>query len=80
MRSQGIDAPRGLWTKRGMEWLKGVELAHELDALRRDMLVERIEHLSRGLKRVEKALDRVGGADPRVWLLKTIQLYLGGLG
>jgi len=73
LRSQGIDAPRGLWTKRGMEWLKRLALTHELDALRRDMLVERIDYLTRGIRRVEKALDKIGRADPRVCLLKTIR-------
>lgn len=73
LRSQGIEAPKGLWTKRGMEWLKELALTHELDALRRDMLVERIDYLTRGIKRVEKALDRIGRADPRVCLLKTIR-------
>jgi len=40
LRSQGIEAPKGLWTQRGMEWLQAVAMATELDELQRDILQE----------------------------------------
>lgn len=72
LRSCGTQAPRGLWTRAGVDWLKNVEFAEELDALRRDELACRLEHLEGAIKRVTKALDRAARKHPAVGLLRTI--------
>jgi transposase len=72
LRSLGIAAPRGLWTKAGIAWLEGLEFEVELDAIVRDEFVERLGHLDALIRRVTKALDRKARANPAVQLLMTI--------
>lgn len=72
LRSLGISAPKGLWTKKGIEWLRELEFCNELDALMRDEFVERLAHQDALIKRVSKALDRRGRAHAGVQLLMTI--------
>ena len=72
LRSQGIVAPKGLWARSGIAWLKAQKMATELDDVRRDILIERVESLNAMMKRVEKALEKMGGRHPGVCLLMTI--------
>jgi transposase len=72
LRSLGIAAPKGLWTKAGIEWLRGLEFADELDAIVRDEHVETPAHQDALIRRVTKALDRKARAHPGVGLLMTI--------
>lgn len=72
LRSHGIEAPRGLWGRRGLEWLQSAELSTELDSLQRDVLLERLRTLTEMIGRVEDQLNRVGNRHPGVQLLKTI--------
>ena len=72
LKSQGLQAPKGLWSKQGMSWLETVELATELDAIQRDVLVERVRSLTTMTLRVDTALDRMAARHPGVQLLKTI--------
>lgn len=72
LRSQGVDAPRRLWSKKGLTWLRQVEWPTELHALQRDMLLERIESLDAMVIRVEKGLDRIAREHPGVQLLMTV--------
>ncbi len=72
LRSQGIQMPRGLWGPRGLEWLQTVELNTELDALQRDVLLERLRGSTVTIERVEEELNRVARRHPGVELLKTI--------
>jgi transposase len=72
LRSLGIVAPKSLWTKVGIEWLRTVELADEFDALMRDELVERLAHQNVLIRRVTRALDAKARAHPGVQLLMTI--------
>ena len=72
LRGHGIAAPKGLWTRAGMAWLRGVAMPTEFDGVRRDILVERIESLNGMIKRVEKVLDEKGRAHSGVNLLMTI--------
>jgi len=72
LRSQGIQAPRGLWTRRGLAWLASVQLATELDELQRDIMRERLESVASMIKRVEQVLNRKTEAHPGVQLLRTI--------
>jgi transposase len=72
LRSQGIEAPRGLWTRRGLTWLASVQLATDLDKLQRDIMRERLESIASMIQRVERVLNRKGTAHPGVQLLRTI--------
>ena len=74
LRSHGLVKPikQGLWTKPGRAWLGGVELPTAQAALRRDVLVDELEHLDRQVNRVTKELDRMAKEHPGVTLLQTI--------
>jgi transposase len=74
LRSLGIQAPRkpGLWTKRGLAWLKQLALDNLMHALKRDLLVEEIISLSEQLLRVEKELGRYSAGSVAVQILRSI--------
>ena len=72
LRSQGIEAPKGLWTRKGMAWLRSASLTTELDELQRDILCEQIESLTRMIQRAHKLLNGIARRHPAVQLLKTI--------
>mgnify|MGYP001109602779 CR=1 FL=1 len=71
LRSLGIQAPRGLWTRRGLKWLAELELP-ALCAVRRDMSLEELEVFNRQLRQVEKVLTDYSKRHPAVQLLRTI--------
>jgi transposase len=62
----------GLWTKRGIAWLKALALASAADAVRRDVLVDDLDGLDRKVATVERELDRIAKGHPGVALLRTI--------
>ena len=71
LRTYGIEAPRSLWTKKGLAWLEALEL-QELAAIRRDQLVCDLHHHNEKIKRVERELERIAKRHPAVALLRTI--------
>lgn len=71
LRGLGIVPPAGLWTKKGLAWLKTLELKG-LDAVRRDVMLDELGTLSGRIKHVEKELNRIARDHPGVTLLKTI--------
>jgi transposase len=71
LRGLGITPPRGLWTRRGIAWLKALELS-EWDQVRMDLLVEEILSLNEKMRRIEKVLGRIAEKHPGVQLLRTI--------
>jgi transposase len=72
LRSLGVEAPRGLWTRAGRAWLDALELQDELHALQLDLLLEELETLAAKIRRVERELNRRARADAGVRLLMTI--------
>lgn len=72
VRHHGHVAPYRLWTKKGVVWLKGLEFQGGLDALQRDIQVERLESTTRMLRRVEKVLKERAEKHPGVCLLMDI--------
>lgn len=74
LRAHAIRAPRGqgLWTKAGGQWLRSIEFGSMLATLRRDQLLEEVEHYDRLIAGVTGVLDRLAAADPRIGLLRTI--------
>ena len=74
LRTLAIKAPRrpGLWTARGMVWLRQLELSQSMHALKRDLLVQEIETLTHQVHRVEQELARFAKPNPAVWQLQSI--------
>src|SRR2546421_12960914 len=58
LRGAGVVPPRnpGLWTKKGLAWLRQLELPTASQQLRRDLLLEEIEGLIRQVRRGEEQL------------------------
>lgn len=73
LRGLGQSAPAvgGLWTKKGIRWLKERAMS-AADALRRDVMVDDLEDLEKKVRRVEKELDGIAAGHPGVALLMTI--------
>jgi transposase len=74
LRCAGVVPPRrpGLWTKGGMEWLRRLELPTASQQLRRDLLLEEVEALTRQVRRIEQQLNHQAGRSPAVAVLRTI--------
>ena len=74
LRSAGAVPPRrpSLWTKQGMAWLRQLELPTLSQALRRDLLIEEIETLTRQVRRIEQDLNRRGQQSAAVFQLQSI--------
>jgi transposase len=71
LRSNGILAPRGLWTAKGLGWLVAQELS-EFEAIQREMLLEELSQVQAKIKRVESVLKKRADKEPSVCVLKTI--------
>jgi transposase len=68
LRSAGIVPPRqpGLWTKKGLAWLRQLALPTVSQQLRRDLLLEEIETLIRQVRRIEQQLNHQAQQTPAV--------------
>jgi transposase len=71
LRSDAIQAPRGLWAGPGQAWLKSLALA-EGPAIRRELMMDELVEIGVKIKRMEKELARWAGREPAVGLLRTI--------
>jgi len=72
LRTRGIVAPKGLWFKKGVAWLKAVDFGTDFDNLQRDILVDELEAFNERIARVETPLNAMAEAHPGVQLLMTI--------
>jgi transposase len=74
LRSAGIMPPRqpGLWTKKGLAWLRQLAQPTASQQLRRDLLLEEIETLIRQVQRIEQQLNHQAHRSPAVAGLRTI--------
>lgn len=74
LRSAGVAPPKkpGLWTKAGLRWLRQLELPTASQQLRRDLLLEEVETLTRQVQRIEQELNRQARKTPAVALLRSI--------
>src|SRR5262249_18784764 len=61
-----------LWTKKGLEWLRRLELPTASQQLRRDLLLEEIEALTNQVRRIEHPLNHQAGRSPAVARLRSI--------
>lgn len=74
LRTLVMTPPRtpGLWTQAGLAWLKALELPQPLQSLRRNLLVEELESLTRQIHQVEQELARFSADNPAILRLRTI--------
>jgi hypothetical protein len=71
IRAQGLAAPRGLWGKKGIAWLKGLELQSS-EKLALEITLEEISDYDQKIARVQKELAAIASRHPGVALLMTI--------
>jgi transposase len=74
LRGAGVVPPKspGLWTKKGLAWLRQLELPTASQQLRRDLLLEEVEGLNRQVRRIEQELNRRAQQTPSVARLRSI--------
>ena len=74
LRCAGVVPPSrpALWTKKGLEWLRRLELPKESQRLRRDLLLEEVEALVRQTERIEAHLNQQAKHSPAVLRLRSI--------
>jgi transposase len=74
LRCAGVVPPSrpALWTKEGLEWLRRLELPTESQRLRRDLLLEEIEALTRQAERIEAHLNQQAKHSAAVLRLRSI--------
>ena len=74
LRSAGVVPPKtpGLWTKKGLDWLRRLDLPTASQRLRRDLLLSEVEVLATQVKRVEQELNRQARTSAAVARLRTI--------
>jgi transposase len=74
LRCAGVVPPSrpALWTTKGLEWLRRLELPAESQRLRRDLLLEEVKALSRQAERIGVHLNQRAKYSPAVLLLRSI--------
>src|SRR6516164_10697335 len=74
LRGAGVVPPRnpGLWTKKGLAWLRQLDLPTASQQLRRDLLLQEVEALNRQVRRIEQELNRLAQETPAVARLRSI--------
>jgi transposase len=74
LRGVGVVPPKspGLWTKKGLAWLRQLELPTSSQRLRRDLLLEEVESLNSQVRRIEQELNRRAQQTPAVARLRSI--------
>lgn len=74
LRSLGIVVPKkpGLWSKKGLVWLRELEFSSPLHAVKRDLLVEEVDSLCGQIARIESELAKFSKDNPAVERLRTI--------
>ncbi len=72
LRSHGKIAAKGLWTKKGLAWLKQEQMPTPAAGLKRDLLLDELTDAKRRVRTVTKALNEIGVCHPAVILLRTI--------
>jgi transposase len=74
LHGAGMASPKnpGLWTKKGLAWLRQLELPTASQRLRRDLLLEEVEALNGQVRRIEQELNRRAQQTPAIARLRTI--------
>lgn len=72
LRTHGMEAPKGLWSRKGLAWLQQRTWPSEQAALRCDILLDELAHHRHRIKRVERHLASIAKIHPGVALAMTI--------
>jgi len=72
LRSHGKIAPKGLWTKKGLAWLRQGEMPTPAACLKRDLLLDELTDAKRRVRTITQALNEIGCSHPAVILLRTV--------
>ena len=72
LRTHGLAAPKGLWTVAGRKWIAAQAFPTSMDALQRDIHLERLASVQGLVRRVEQALEEIAQKSAGVGLLRTI--------
>ena len=72
LRNHGVVAPKGLWSKKGLMWLRQLKMPTAASRLKRNLLLEELAEAERGVRILTQALDKIGRRHPGVALLRTI--------
>jgi transposase len=72
LRAQGKIPPTGLWTKKGLAWVRQEEMPTPAARLKRDLLLDELGEAKRRVRTVTKALNELGERHPGVLVLRTI--------
>ena len=72
LRSQAIEAPKSLWSRKGQTWLRTQSWPSQQMALRCELLQDELAEHNARLKRLEANLDRISDAHPGIAVLRTI--------
>lgn len=72
LRSAGVAAPKGLWTRTGQRWLNDLPWPSLCRRIRRDLLLDDYRVNGQRVRTVTAALDRIARDHPGVILLRTI--------
>jgi len=72
LRTHGMEAPKGLWNRKGLAWLQQQTWPSQQSALRCDMMLDELAHHRKRIKRVELHLASIAKTHPGVALAKTM--------
>lgn len=72
LRTLGLKAPRGLWSQKGLTWLRELAFEQPFHTVKRDLLLEELTALSQQIQRVEQQLNRIGAEHPSVVQLQSL--------
>lgn len=74
LRSHRIAGPhrKGLWTRRGLQWLRELDLPAALTRLQLESLLEELAECRKRIGRIERELNAIGRRHAGVRLLRTI--------
>ena len=72
LRSHGVCAPKGLWSRSGLAWLRELDWPGLSGRVRRDMLMDELASCRQKVRTVTRALDQMARRHPGVQLLRTV--------
>ena len=70
LRARAMVAPKGLWTGKGLAWLKELALEEGAD-LQREIMLDELNEIGQKIRRIEKYLQHLAAGEPAVRLLNT---------
>jgi len=72
LRTHGMEAPKGLWNRKGVAWLEQLTWPGEQAAFRCAMMLDKLANHRNHIKRAERHLASIAENHPGVALLRTV--------